>query len=420
MEALVKKGILTEQEAEDIKADLAKENRSFIKVRAPGRETISVDLYGDFRGRFDGIFSDDPAMVDRARLRYRLRAGLTATLYDRFEMGFRVTSGESDGSFGGDPISGNATFQDNGSKKFLWIDLAYGKWTAVSNASYVGSITFGKMLNPFVFSDALFDADYTPEGAAIQQTFNANLDHALKFNLGGFALDEISGQSEDPYLLGGQVRFDSNWKYNEAHAPKLQTSLGAALLGILRAQSLTNNAVPNRNRGNTRLGPTGILQSDFYPIVGDASITYTLDKFPFYTGTFPINLAGDVIYNPGAYDRAWAYSAGITFGKSGRRGTWDVGYRWKYLGGDSWYEELVDSDFGGFYQAPQPFSASPTPATGYGPGTNVKGHVVRANYSPYGALTLGVTWYYAKLIHEFPGGEDSDIHRLQVDAVWKF
>jgi len=420
MEALVKKGILTEQEAEDIKADLAKENRSFVKVTASGKSTLALDLYGDMRGRFEGFFSDDPAIVDRMRFRYRLRAGIKATLYDRFEAGFRLTSSEptdiSNG--GGDPISGNSTFQNNGSKKFLFIDLAYGKWTAVTNETFLASATVGKMENPFVLSDMVFDGDYTPEGAAVNAKFSPNLNHVLSFNLGAFALDEISGQSEDPFTFGGQLRFDSNWSYDEAHKPDLQTSVGVAWLGILFAESLTTNAVPNVNVGNTRdpVLANAPLVNDYYPIVGDASITYTLQKVPFYNGTFPIKLAGDVIYNPGAPDKNWGYSAGLTFGKSGNRGTWDLSYRWKYLGGDAWYEEFVDSDFGAFYGA----SYQQSLRTGYQAGTNVRGHIVKASYSPYNALTLGVTWFYTSLISNPAAPAESDIHRLQVDAVWRF
>ena len=50
IEALVRKGVLTEQEAEDIKADLTKESSKSFKVTASGKETANINLYGDFRG----------------------------------------------------------------------------------------------------------------------------------------------------------------------------------------------------------------------------------------------------------------------------------------------------------------------------------------------------------------------------------
>ena len=422
IEALVRKGVLTEQEAEDLKADVAKENKLAFKVNASGKETAGINLYGDFRGRYDGVYSSNPLWVDRSRLRYRLRVGATATFFESFEVGLRLTSAEQtpNGSFGGDPISGNASFQDGSSKKFIYIDLAYAKWHAITNVDWYANLIIGKMENPFVFSDMVFDPDYTPEGVASQISYNFNDRHAVRLNLGGFVLDEVAGSSQDPVMLGAQARFDSTWKLTKDHKPKLQTSVGLSVLGIMADQNLTNNAVPNINYGNTRVGDTGRPAVNFNPIVVDASTTYTLDSFPGYNGAFPIKLSADYMNNLAARTKNEAYSIGITFGKAGKKGLWDVGYRWKYLGGDAWYEEFVDSDFGGFYPTtPAALNWGSTGAN-YRAGTNLRGHVIKASYSPYNALTLGVTWFLASPIDRLGATSDTTISRLQVDAVWKF
>jgi hypothetical protein len=417
LEVLVKKGILTEQEAEDLKADLAKESKQYVKVRSAGKETISLDIYGDMRARFEGFYSDDPAMVDRTRFRYRLRVGMTATLFDRFEAGLRLSSSEANSTFGGDPISGNTTMQDNGSKKFIFLDLAYGRWYAITNQTLQSTFTLGKMENPFVFSDMVFDGDYTPEGGSIQFGYSPSVDHALKLNLGAFALDEIGGQSEDPSMLGAQVRWDGVWTHDEAFKPKLQSTVGVGVLSILESASLGNAAVPNVNRGNTR-DAAGALSYHYNPIVADASLTYTFDKAPLYNGQFPIRFGGDYMYNPAAPDDNRAYSVGVTFGKAGKKGTWELAYRWNNLEADAWYEEVVDSDFGAFYQVAQ--ANSGLAGNQYGAGTNVKGHIVKLSYSPYNSIVLSATWFKTKLIDEPVGGSDSDMNRVQVDALWKF
>ena len=420
IEALVRKGVLTEQEAEDIKADLTKESSKSFKVTASGKETANINLYGDFRGRFDAIFSNNPLWVDRNRFRYRLRAGVTATFYDQFEVGFRLTSGEANSSFGGDPISGNASFADNASKKFVFIDLAYGKWTAVTNSDWSVALTLGKMENPFVFSDLVFDHDYTPEGLAAQIIYNVSDQHALKFNLAGFALDEVKTSSRDPFMFGAQARFDSTWQLSEDHKPKLQTSIGLAFLGIMADQNLTNGAVPNINFGNTRNDAVGRPAVNYNPIVVDASATYTLARFPGYAAPFPIKVGGDYMNNLAASTKNQAYSVGITFGKAGKKGLWDIGYRWKYLGGDAWFEEFTDSDFGGFYPStPASLNWGSTGAD-YRPGTNLRGHVVKATYSPYNSMTLGVTWWLVSPIDKISATSETSISRVQVDAVWKF
>jgi hypothetical protein len=91
-----------------------------------------------------------------------------------------------------------------------------------------------------------------------------------------------------------------------------------------------------------------------------------------------------------------------------------VGYRWKHLEADAWYEEVVDSDFGGLRPS------SGTSRAAYASGTNVEGHIIKAAYSPYDSLTIGVTYFLAELIANTPAGFDENIGRLQLDAIWKF
>jgi hypothetical protein len=283
----------------------------------------------------------------------------------------------------------------------------------------------------------VFDGDYTPEGAALQLGYTINDQHAIKGTAGAFMLDEISGSSHDPYFYGTQVRLESIWN------KRWSSSVGVAALGILNEDKLnasrsstfdvtatatnvvssTSWTVPNQNGGNLRSavgglsGSAGNLQNNYTPIVADASVTFSLDEFWHYTAPFPIKLGGDFIHNPAADGQNNGYSVGLTFGKAGKKGLWELGYRYKYLEGDAWFEELVDSDFGAFYQGGSTRSGN---ASGYVAGTNVKGHIIKAAYSPYNALTVGVTAFFAELIQENPAGSDSKTTRVQVDAVLKF
>ncbi len=458
MDALVRKGILTEQEAEDIKADVSKENKQYNKW-VFNKDGLEYKLYGDFRGRYDTIRMENtaPGVLEpnkpRDRLRYRLRAGLTVTLNDNFEVGMRLASGEPTGAFGGDPISGNVSYGDGASKKFTWLDLAYGKWTPLTNTHYFLSATIGKMENPFVFSDMVFDSDYTPEGLALQGGYIFNDMHAVKWNGGMFVLDEVNQgafASDDPMMWGFQLRWDANWINDPAKFPKIQSSVGVSWLNLTEADSLGNAAVANINGGNTRFGTNGAagpvaipgsshavvgnLVHDYSPIVVDASFGVTLEKFPMYPGNFPIRVGGEYAHNPGADDKNNAWSAGVSFGKAGKKKTWELGYRYKHMESDFWYEETVDSDFGTYY-AVAPLSQTIPPglgtsaASGFGAGyratTGIKGHTVKLTYSLSDSVTLAATWYYAHLIEEPSGtaiGKDpeSGTHRVQVDAMWKF
>lgn len=416
LQVLVKKGILSDQEAEDLRTDLARENKEVNKLQVPGKNTTAIQLYGDFRGRYETFMSDEDAFNERNRFRYRLRVGATATFRDSFEVGFRLTTSDPVGGFGGDPISGNSSFRDNGSKKFVYIDQAYGRWIVLNPANphqsrnWSGNVTVGKMENPFVISDLLFDGDYTPEGAATQWAYTTDdASHTFGLNMGAFILDELQTSSRDPFLLGAQIRVDSVWSEVNVF-PKLQSSVGLAVLSISRTDSLTTGNIPDVNRGNTRDATTAPAYN-FNPIVADGSFTYTLEKFPFYAGNFPMSIAGEYVYNPGAPTRNQAFAAGVTVGKTGKKGSWQMSYRYRFQESDSWFEEFVESDFGAFYGV--------GPA-GYFAGTNTKGHVFRIGYSPYDSITLNASYFLAEVIDNPSPGTESELGRLQVDAVWKF
>ncbi len=421
LEKLVSKGVLTKQEADELKKESASGyDRSFrAKTGLPDYVT-SLRIYGDFRGRFDGIYTDNDTAGapnhDRTRMRYRLRVGAIATLKDSLELGFRLTSGDPQSNFGGDPISGNSTLQDNGSKKFLWVDQAYGKWTPINHDAWKLSGTVGKMENPFVLSSLVFDEDYTPEGFGVGSTYTLNQQHALKFAGGFFLLDEISqGQQsdQDPFMMGVQARWDAKW------APAWESSMGAAFLAITDERSLTNFSVPNLNIGNTRAAD-GTLVHNYTPLVLDAAVTYSFASMPGYNGKFPVRMAGTFVNNFGPSRNNTGYEVGATAGKSGKKGTWELGYRWRYLDRDAWYEEVVDSDYGAFYQTA--FANSAT-GSGYRAGTNVKGHIFRASYSPADAFTLTLTYVLSELIDpSVVNGQETESQtgRLLIDAMWRF
>jgi hypothetical protein len=339
-------------------------------------------------------------------------------MQDDVEAGFRQTSDEpskssSDASknAGGDPLSGNTTMTGNGSKKFIYIDQAYGKWSPLNDDGWTGSVTVGKMENPFTLSDLVFDPDYTPEGAALQLGYELNDQHTLRFNGGGFSLLEVAnsgGDGTDVYLFGGQMRLDSKW------TSKLSTSAGLAYLDIPNASKLTTASEPDQNAGNWRTG--GVLDNKMRVMVADAAVTYLLDSFPLYNGAFPIKLAGEFMQNPSANTQDTGWSAGVTFGKAGKKGLWEISYRYKYLEANAWYEELVDSDTGAYYGAA--YKGSPT-AAGYFSGTNIKGHVFKGVYNLTDSFSLNITYLLTTLI-ERPNDMDSQTGRLQVDANWKF
>ena len=427
LDKLVDKGILTTKEAQELRTESDKGFTTAFQAKTGMPDWVTgYKFSGDFRGRYDEVASTDGnnTFVQRNRFRFRLRAGVVVSMQGNLETGFSLTTGDSaGGSYGGNPVSGNTTMQDNGTKKGIYIDTAYGKWTPLNSDGWFLSTTIGKMLNPLQFTSLVFDPDWTPEGAAVQGGYTFNDQHAIVFNAGAFVEDqEVTGTDKGsvraPGLFGGQVIWNANW------TPKLGTSLGAGGYTIVNPVNLTTANVPYINQGNTRtvIGGTGVLVNNYTPIIADASVTYKLDSFPLYTGAFPIKLAGEFINNVSAdqnNNNNQGYWLGVTFGKSGTKHTWDIAYRYEYLEADAVYDQLVDDDSGAYYQ-----TAPTAGAVGYFSGTNIKGHMIKANYSITDALTLTFSCYLNQLISpnlNAPLGEpnNSAMH-LMADMTWKF
>jgi hypothetical protein len=285
------------------------------------------------------------------------------------------------------------------------------------------------MDQPFVSSPMVFDPDYTPEGAALQTVYKINDKHSLSFNSAAFVLDEESTSSRDPFLYGGQIIWDAKW------SPKFSSALGVAAFDIVNRDMLTTANVPFVNQGNTRapfMLPSGTIVNNliynYNPIIASGSVTYTLDTFPFYTGVFPIKLASEFMDNPGAPHDNVGYWAGITFGKAGKKGTWDLSYRYEHLEADAWYDQLVDDDNGAYYQAqPNPawhtVGSPPNSTFNWYGGTNIKGHLIKFDYSITDAFMFTITCYINDLINQNIGGvaepNSGAIHAM-ADIMWKF
>lgn len=435
LDKLVQKGVLTVDEANDLRQQSDNDFTRATQIKNGMPDWVeSFKINGDFRGRLENYHSDNPLWVSRTRYRYRARLQFDAVIAGNIDVIIRFAGADPASAStlgGGSPVSANTTFGGGDSRKPVYFDAAYAKWSPVQNGDWTASIMLGKLDSPFQVSNMVLDYDFVPEGVAGFVSHRLNDRHSLKIIGGLFALYEINQQvtgnllspSHDPNILAGQIVWDANW------TRKLSTELG---LGVFSLDGRSNLGVlpgdPANliyyNDGNTR-DANGNLVYGYNPIVVSANATYNLAGFPLYSGEFPFQVFGEYMNNPNAPTQNEGYRVGVSLGKADARGRWEISYRYQSLGADAWYDAVVDDDNGAFYQQPltgSPYINTGNNSLGYGwrGGTNVRGHLITFRYAFTEYASFTMTYYLNTLIHAVPAGSISAAGHMMADVSLRF
>jgi len=179
VQALVSKGVLTEEEA----LPLLKGRESDIeladkKVKKATKLSVSdvVDnakLYGDIRARYEMRSGEDTKNFseDRDRGRYKLTFGATTTSGDFYsDLAFAMGSGgrSDNATFGGNSNATGAATNGGNVKEALFVKRAMLGWKATDWLA----IEAGRIANPLYTTPMVWDGDLTFEGLAEKLTFD--------------------------------------------------------------------------------------------------------------------------------------------------------------------------------------------------------------------------------------------------------
>jgi hypothetical protein len=224
LDALVKKGVLSDQEAEDVRAseekDYAMTGASKINL-ASSIKTIT--FYGDLRLRYelrDGTTSSGFTGTagaaggrdsqDASRWRYRLRFGVKGDLYDNFFYGIRAATNPNYDR------SGNVTFGHSDAagpfgkdQSLLALDMVYLGWHATSDLTFTG----GQMPNPFYTTSMVWDDNLNPAGAAEQYDHTFGNTEVFA-NVGQFVYQAAAGNGFENGLGAGSS-FGTTFMFSE-------------------------------------------------------------------------------------------------------------------------------------------------------------------------------------------------------------
>lgn len=372
----------------------------------------------DYRLRYEAFdfTSGNPAETDPInRFRFRLRYGLEKKFHPDMKVGFSFASG---GGLNGlnDQTSANETLDGNFVYKPISIERAYAMYNpswakrgAVENLELAG----GKFANPFERGSSLliWDRDVRPEGAyeKIEFKLAETRDFVLRSYLtaGQFILDE------DATLGSGTIGGDAElWAVQFGILPQFQTPFFEKPVNFHSAVSFYaySDFAEKGNfgafaRGNTNVtGSASELDTGGFQIVESYNeLALQPDGLPllrFFTD-LAVNAADDAS-SPSIVDQNFAWSLGSKVGRAEKKGSWEAGYEYRWVGANAIVGAFGDSDF----------------MTGF---ANKRGSVVSGKYMLTDSLALeGAAILGNNLSTGTAGNRDEEVRRFQLDLQWKF
>ena len=428
LDLLVRKRIVTDQEAEEVRAELSKEMASTAagkwKLSTPINE---IELYGDARLRYEyrggRTASNDPEnpndWYERKRQRYRVRVGLRGTLLDDWSFGLRLETSTSNRStnvtFGGDSNNGPFSKNDDG----IFVGQAYIAYKGFPDLTLIG----GRMPNPLVTTPMVWDDDINPEGLAQQWKHTFNID----FGGGGGAVESYSkeGYSKDgkgvvtapaaePFKLKidvfanfAQFVYDDENPENpigparttdtngfEQRVPttdayllawqlgarvtfpnKMYFQLAPTLYNYTGTGDTFNTYFQGDSPDTNQTGINSLLVFDMPMEFG-----WTLWELPMRIfGDFAVNFEADdrakAAGHPGSGGQRYAYEIGLGIGQLKAKSDWQINAWWQHTEQYALDPNLVDSDI-------------------FDSRVNMQGVGVKAGYALADAIIFNLTWAY--------------------------
>lgn len=356
------------------------------RVSALEKTWKGLEMKGDFRLRYQGDDFDDKATSkDRHRGRFRLRVGVERKeVLPGLKVGLRLASGESS-----DATSTNQSFDDHFNRKDVWIDQAYVLYTSPSYPDL--TLGGGKVSNPFLSTDVVWDSDINPEGVYASWGLGPK-GSRLTLVPAFLVVEEESGSRHDTYAGAAQARLDLD-------TGPAGLTVAVAYYDFQQVEE-SQLATSSNARGNTITG--AFLTAKDFDIL-DAYLRIRLKGLPLpveIVGNFVRNLGEDAPPPDSGLDTA--FGAGIKLGKAGTAGDWFLSYMYKSIEANAVVGFFADSDFG--------FA-------------NKKGHVVRAGYTIHKNVQFDLAGFSVKQKDPVGGNPvslNNDYKVVQADIVLKF
>jgi len=424
VDALVKKGVLSDQEAEEIRADLLKD----FSQTAAGKldmasSTKGLKLYGDARVRYTteqayNRNGNGNTATNREQLRYRLRIGGEYTLVDSFKAGVQLATGAASND------STNATFDDafqrNATTDTMTVDLVYLEWNPASISDMDIKVVAGRHKKTFDLDWINWDGDANPEGFGQKVSYKINDNFTIGWNGGQYMYEDSSNNSgtttaadnthDDTWMFANQ--FVLEYKYNKDLSFKV-----APMMWNMYGHTPGAGAGESAGSALDVEGNDGMLQ---IPVEAKWKSWGVPTKFLYtYGHNFDAsakNAANQDLIRKDSVDQSIAdqnesHVFGLELGELKKKKDWMAAMHYIHREAFSSNLDLVDSDW-----ALQR--------------SNMKGYAFKAGYLFTDAVGMNVSYLIGDTLKDniYPGtgtfdGQIADRSRvevLQVDLTWKF
>ena len=337
-----------------------------------------VSWFGDMRLRYEIVdrasdnstANDADGHLDTERPRIRFRFGAKAHVYKHLDLILRFSTGGDSAS-----TSGNTTLDGTFGNEAISLNLAYGSWEILNGLFLQG----GKVKNPFMKSEVVWDSDVNPEGLSeIYQKKSGET--TIQFIAGQYIVEETDREndidSDDVVLLAWQAQLHQKTKvgkfkfavalYDYNHL----TDQGSAVTKQLGSgDGQRNSQVVGTNVNTTNMQILDFMAGWSSPLGS---------KYGSLFGEYAVNTDADAPAgnNTIAQDLDTAWQLGFKFGdkKVEKTGQWEIKTLYRVVQQDAVFYALTDSNF---HQG----------------GTNAKGIEMGAKYAIRKGMQLAYSFF---------------------------
>jgi hypothetical protein len=346
IDLLVRKGIINDQEAEDLRTELVKEftsNSSAGKLNL-GSHLTEFKLSGDVRLRHQ-VETQAPqgstVSNERTRERFRFRFNGDVLMQKGWGAGFALETAPA-------ADSGNQTLQDGNNDYSLYLARAYVSYRFNNSLTFVG----GKQKNPLYTTDLIWDSDINPQGLSELWTHALDGKDTIELRASQIVMDDRPESTwgrpgRDAWMFAQQAVY-TKWFGKDAIGNQVNSFILAP--GFLTYNDSTLDGLDNETPFN---GSTdGLALLTFAGEVNFANIgTQGTSLKVYWDSSYNLEAERRVrkVYNIGsAYDDdplAWLVGVGYAYGAGKVQGDYSLRLDYREIGIGAVDPNLNDSDF---------------------------------------------------------------------------